>query len=265
MFCGPIVNHDVNQEQLIASLNAAMTRDRISVLTMCAEWLKPEVMAALGFRATVVETHLRPLDGGEAKVWATLHGTCRTRIRKAIKSGVTVEPATDLTIARELFGFYSDALARRGLTPSFDARYYESVLRHLGPDRVVSLRARVGDRTIGAGIYLHDDRCMYYWDAASSLDHLELSPNELLHWTAIQRAIDLRIPRFHMAGSPRPSQFTRKFGGRSVPYITYRRAYLPFADLALRAIDELRDLRLKILRKWRLRYTSFPPEVARRS
>jgi hypothetical protein len=68
-----------------------------------------------------------------------------------------------------------------------------------------------------------------------------------------------------MAGSPRPSQFTRKFGGRSVPYITYRRAYLPFADLALRAIDELRDLRLKILRKWRLRYTSFPPEVARRS
>jgi predicted N-acyltransferase len=206
-------------------------------------------MRALGFNATVAETHFRPIDDSETKVWATMAGTCRTRIRKAIKSGVTVEPATDLGIAQELFGFYSDALARRGLTPAFDRQYYECLLNHLGPERVFSLRAKVKGRTVGAGFYLHDDRCMYYWDAASALDALEFSPNELLHWTAIQMAIERGIPRFHMAGSPRPSRFTRKFGGHSLPYVIYRREYLPFVDLALRTLNRAREVRLQILGK----------------
>jgi hypothetical protein len=263
MFSGPIVGPDVDQYQLVAALNGVLARDGVGVLAMCAESLRPDVMAALGFRATVVSTHIRPLAEGEAQVWATMHGTCRTRIRKAIKSGVTVELATDPMVARELFGFYSDALARRGLKPAFDVQYYESLIRHLGPDRVISLRAKAGGRTIGAGLYLHDDRCMYYWDGASRLDQLGLSPNELLHWTAIQVGIKLSIPTFHMAGSPRPSRFTRKFGGHSVPYIIYRRQYLPFADLALRLLDRLRDRRLKIVRKWRLRCRGSTPDVAR--
>jgi Acetyltransferase (GNAT) domain len=263
MFGGPIVDRHIDQHELISALNTALARDGIHLLTMSGEFLQPDVMTALGFKTTVTETHLRPMENGEAKVWATMDGTCRTRIRKAIKSGVTVEPATDSAIAQELFDFYKDALARRGLTPAFDQRYYESLLSYLRPDRVFSLRAKLNGQTIGAGLYLHDDRCMYYWDGASALGALELSPNELLHWTAIQTAIERGIPLFHMAGSPRPSRFTRKFGGNGVPYIVYRRQYLPFADLALLALERARNLRSKILRNWRLRGGISLPDSAR--
>jgi hypothetical protein len=265
MFGGPVVDRHVDQRELISALNTALARDGIHLLMMCGESLQPEVMTALGYKATVVETHLLPIEHGESKVWAAMDGTCRTRIRKAMKSGVTVEPASDPEIAPELFDFYKDALARRGLTPTFDRRYYERLQSHLGPEHVFSLRAKLNGRTIGAGFYLHDDRCMYYWDAASALDALELSPNELLHWTAIQTAIEQGIPRFHMAGHPRPSRFTRKFGGRSIPYVIYRREYLPLADLALRALDEARSLRSKILRKWRLRHTDPAIDPSRRT
>jgi hypothetical protein len=262
MFGGPIVDRHVNQHELISALNTALARDGIHLSTMTGELLRPDVMTLLGFTMTITETHLRPMENDES-VWETMDGTCRTRIRKAVKSGITVESVTDPAIALELFSFYKDALARRGLEPAFDQRYYASLLDHLGPDRIFSLRAKLNGRTIGAGLYLHDDRCMYYWDAASSFDTLKLSPNELLHWTAIQIAIEHGIPRFHMAGSPRPSRFTRKFGGHSVPYVIYRREYTPFVDRALLALERARGLRSRILRTWRLRGAPSLPGPAR--
>ena len=45
-------------------------------------------------------------------------------------------------------------------------------------------------------------------------------------------AIRLGIPFFNIGGGPMPSQFTRKFGGRDVPFHTYRRSFVPFLETA---------------------------------
>ena len=99
-------------------------------------------------------------------------------------------------------------------------------------DRLFSVRVKYQGQVIGAAFYPHDDRSMYYWDGASNPDHLELCPNELLHWTAMREAIRRRVPLLNIGGGPVPSRFTRKFGGEDVPYHIYRRNLVPFLETA---------------------------------
>ena len=61
--------------------------------------------------------------------------------------------------------------------------------------------------------YPHDDQTMYFWDSGYDPAYLHLSPNELLHWTAMKERIARGLSHLNIGGAPRPRLFTRKFGG----------------------------------------------------
>jgi hypothetical protein len=233
MYMGPLVGSGVAQAEVVKALVSACHVNRISRLELANDWLDPQLMRRLGFKVSPNVTHICPLGGNEAAVWAALKGTCRTRIRKAIRSGLEAELAQDGTIVAEFYRFMTLALERKGLRPDYGIERPRSLMACLTPaDRLISVRVRFQGSVIGAAFYPHDTQSMYYWDGASDLAHLELCPNELLHWTAMKEAIRRGIALFNIGGGPVPSRFTRKFGGAEVPYHSYRRNFIPFLETA---------------------------------
>jgi GNAT acetyltransferase-like protein len=233
MSMGPLVGDGVAQAEVVQALVRVCRSNGIACLELANDWLDPQLMRRLGFRVSSGVTHLCPLGRDEGAAWAALKGTCRTRIRKAIKSGLQAELTDDGAIVDDFYRFMTLALKRRGLPPPYGIERPRSLMACLTPaDRLISVRVRFGGRVIGAAFYPHDMRSMYYWDGASDPAHLALGPNELLHWTAMKEAIRRGIPLFNIGGGPVPSRFTRKFGGGEVPHHSYRRNFIPFLETA---------------------------------
>jgi hypothetical protein len=234
MHWGPVVNNDIDTDELAAALLDLCRREWIAHFEVCHEGLSSAVMQKLGFTPSPGVRHVCPLDGGVEAVWNRMRGTCRTRIRKAQKMGLTTEVMEDRSIADHFFRHYSDNLTRKGLKPSSGPgpEIPRHLLDHLVPaDRVFSVCVKHEGNIIGAAFYPHDERIMYFWDGASDSNFLELSPNELLHWTAIQLAVARGIPVFRMSGGllPQPpNRFIAKFGGDSQQFTVYDKSLIPF-------------------------------------
>jgi hypothetical protein len=235
MYMGPLVDQHADQGELLRVLINHCTTERIARLDLINNWLNPGIMQTLGFAVETSVTQVCPLTGGEQAVWARMKGTCRTRIRKAEKNGLVVERADDPGVIEQLQSQYVRCLARKGLKPPYDVRRISTLFHCLGPvDRLFALRVMLRDRVLATGFYPHDDRTMYYHDSGYESDCLQLSPNELLHWTAMKMAIARDIATFNIGGGPKPSRFTEKFGGSLQPYHIYRKNFVPFLDEARR-------------------------------
>lgn len=235
VYLSPIVNRNLDPTEFVAALLRHCQNRRIGFLELSDDWFPPEIMARFGFEAVPNITHLCPLHGGSEAIWARMRGTCRTRIRKAEKAGLVAEATTDAKVTGVFQDVFVRVLARRGLKPSYGVELPTQMMTQLGSrDRVFSVGVRLGGEMIGAGFYPHDDRVLYFWDGASHPDYLHLSPNELLHWKAIQLAADRGIAEFRIGGGPVPSRFTEKFGGGPVPVIVYQKFLTAFARCARR-------------------------------
>ncbi len=233
LYMGPLVSGGVAQAELVQALVRVCRLKRIASLELANDWLDPQLMRRLGFKVSPNVTHICPLARDEASAWAALKGTCRTRIRKARKSGLEAEITDDSAIVDAFYSYLTLVLRRKGRWPQYGIERPRSLMACLSPaDRLFSVRVKYQGRVIGVAFYPHDDRSMYYWDGASDPAHLELCPNELLHWTAMREAIRRGIPLFNIGGGPLPSRFTRKFGGEDVPYHSYRRNFVPFLETA---------------------------------
>lgn len=185
IFMGPLIDHSVAVDGLVTALVALCRRERIALLEICSDGLEPAAMEQLGFSHSLSQSHICPLTGGLDRIWQDMRGTCRTRIRKAQKSGLSAE--------------------------------------------------------VTEALYPHDERVMYFWDGASDPDCLHHSPNELLHWTAIEQAVSRGVAVFNMGGGSRPSRFTTKFGGETSAAAVYRKSFVPFFERAQEAYRRLRS------------------------
>jgi hypothetical protein len=86
---------------------------RIASLELASDWLDPPRMRELGFKVDTSITNVCSLVPDEPGVWAALKGTCRTRIRKAEKSGLEAEITDDVAIVDDFYRYYTRILKRR--------------------------------------------------------------------------------------------------------------------------------------------------------
>lgn len=153
--------------------------------------------------------------------------------------GLHAEVADDPVIVDHFFRMFSEVMSRKGLKPAYDPNEPRWLLQHLLPsDRVFPIWVKQRGEVIGAAFYPHDDRTMYFWDGASDPESLHLSPNDLLHWTAIQLAVERGLSVFNMSGGPvpqRPNRFAINFGAERQEFAVYRKSLVPFLAPARQA------------------------------
>jgi len=227
---GLVVEPHVDQSELVRGLVELCKSNRIAHLEISNNWLDERLMRRMGFRVLPNVVHVCRLEGGERAVWARMQSRCRARIRKAEKNGLVAETTDDPGIVEVFYSQFTRVMERKHLPVPYSLTMARAMFRHLVPvDKLFAIRVKYRDRVIATGLYLHDDRALYYLDAGYDEDYLHLSPNELLHWTAMKLAIVRGIRSFQI-GIGSPSRFTQKLGGDELPCPVYRKSFVPLLE-----------------------------------
>jgi Acetyltransferase (GNAT) domain len=142
----------------------------------------------LGFQCEAYESYRTDLTLPEEEIFNSMESACRRCIRKAEKSGLTIEEAHDLGFADEYYEQLKDVFAKQGLVPTYGVDRVRALIKHLEPaGKVLLLRARNAEKKcIATGIFPGFNRIAEFWGNASFRDTQILRPNELIHWYAMR-------------------------------------------------------------------------------
>lgn len=142
----------------------------------------------LGFTCDSYNSYRTDLSKSEDNLLSDMESACRRCIRKAVKSGITVEEAHDLAFADEYYDQLKDVFGRQGLVPTYSADRVRVLIRNLLPTgRILLLRARDPEgKCIATGIFPGFNKIAEFWGNASYRSAQILRPNEAIHWYAIR-------------------------------------------------------------------------------
>jgi CelD/BcsL family acetyltransferase involved in cellulose biosynthesis len=141
--------------------------------------------------------------------------SCRWPIRKAAKSGVVIEEASDLDFADDYFAQLKDVFAKQSLVPTYGVERVRALIRNLyQTGNLLLLRARNPEGVcIATGIFPAFNDTMYFWGGASWRQYQILCPNEAIIWYAMRRWKSRGIKKFDMGGG---GEYKRKYGGYEI-------------------------------------------------
>src|SRR5947199_1332124 len=120
---------------------------------------------ALGFTCEFYTSYRTDLRKSEEAIFNSMDSACRRCIRKAEKSGVTIEEAHDLAFADEYYEQLKDVFAKQGLVPTYKLDRVRALIKYLEPTgRLLLLRARDPQgNCIATGIFPGFNRIPEFW------------------------------------------------------------------------------------------------------
>jgi hypothetical protein len=198
------------------------------------------------------EIDLRP---SEDEILGSMSSACRRAIRKAEKSGVTIEEADDIAFADDYYSHLLDVYAKQSRVPPYSIGHVRALLHHLVPSgHLLLLRARDAQgRCIATGIFPGLNRTAYFWGGASLREHQIVRPNEALMWHALRYWKARGIEACDLGGIG-GFEYKRKYGPREVEvpllHASKYRSMWTMRNLALRAMRE-RERLLALTRRGR--------------
>jgi len=247
---GPVVREDVDYGELLEAFDLLACEERLAMTEIENTCLPEPALVAAQYEPVSGWTYVVPLCAEDpGKMWNTLEPTCRNRIRKAIKAGLVVEDTDDPGIADQFYDQFLEVMGRQGLVPPYPREYVRTLVRYLRKaDMLFALRVRdASSRVIATGLFLHDDRSLYFWGGASWQAVRHRCPNELLHWIAMSLAAGRGIARYDMSGH---GQFKKKFGGQLVALKRWHKTYHRTARWGRRAYEIYFQNRIRLQGWW---------------
>jgi GNAT acetyltransferase-like protein len=188
----------------------------------------PEFVAgdgtSLGFACEFYNSYITDLRKSEDELFDGMDSACRRCIRKAEKSGVTIEEAHDMAFADEYYEQLVDVFAKQNLVPTYTVHRVRALIGNLEPaGRILLLRARGPDgKCIASGIFPGFNRTAEFWGNASFRESQSLRPNELIHWYAMRYWKRRGVERYDWGGE---GKYKEKYGcvSHRVPWFTKSR------------------------------------------
>jgi hypothetical protein len=145
-------------------------------------------LAGSGFTAVPGATYLVDLDAPEDAILSRMHPRTRTYVRRAARTGLTVEDAGAVTGGEEFAAIYhaqlSEVFARQGLAPTYGLDRVRQLVRALGPSGqlLLSLVRGPDGAPLASGISVGRGQLAVNWGTASTPAGASLHPNDLLWW-----------------------------------------------------------------------------------
>lgn len=168
------------------------------------------------------ETCLIDLRRDPDAIWGGLKSECRTRIRKAQKSGVTVHVESDDSYIDDHWRITEGVFARSHIRPPFPREFLVEVHCRLFPERLCAMSAIYQGRRIAMLLIPHDDRTAMYWAGGGLDEFLSLCPNNLIHWEALQECRRRGVGMYDFISSKGgPGRFKKTFGPDTVVSATH--------------------------------------------
>jgi len=138
----------------------------------------------LGFTPGAYVSYRTDLRKSEEELFNGMESACRRCVRKAEKSGVTIEEAHDSAFADEYYEQLKDVFAKQGLVPTYKVDRVRALIKHLEPTgRALLLRARDPEgKCIATGIFPGFNKIAEFWGNASLRSGQIWRPNEYIQW-----------------------------------------------------------------------------------
>jgi len=151
---------------------------------------------------------------------------CRRCIRRARKTGVIIEEASDLSFADDFYAQLQEVFQKRCLVPPYGIERVKALIAHLfHTEKLLLLRARdPSGQCIATGIFPAGNGTMYFWGGASRQDSLGFRPNEALQWYAMRYWKARGMRWYDMGGG---GEYKRKFGGYDIAVPWIRKSKYP--------------------------------------
>jgi hypothetical protein len=220
----------VDQNALIAELEAFGRRSGASMFEVANENLDADAMRAAGFESSPDGTFIVDLPETEDELWNNLRSTCRNRVRKGRNNGLTVEIGIDDALVNDVWERVQAVFHHQELVVSYDRGRVQALYDIFAPlNQVVGIRVRAPDGHIAAcGIFPFDEQTIYFWAGAARPEDRALVPNELMHWSLMRHAQELGLKHYDMCGG---GDYKKKFGAYHVKNPHWIRYYNPAAKL----------------------------------
>ncbi len=181
-------------------------------------WSEMEALVEPRFRRRRCEgVVVLDLSRGPEALFRTFSENKRTNIKKAIKYGVSVAPATRDDEISAYYAIYLDWSKRKNLPITAEAEFRETFA--LKSNRLLFLARYDGKVIAGVVIRFFPHGVMEYAANSSLESALRLRPNDLLHWRAIEWGCREGMSKYSLGGA---HLFLRKFGGRVIPTTRHR-------------------------------------------
>jgi FemAB-related protein (PEP-CTERM system-associated) len=162
-----------------------------------------------------------PLAAGPDAVFARIDRAARSQIRKAERSGLSVDVG-----GREhldaFFGIFATRMHELG-SPVHAKTFFEAIFDHFA-ERARIVLATKGPTPVGALIALATDDVVTVPWASSLHEYAALCPNMLLYWETIRAATRDGFQRFDFGRSTRDSgtyRFKQQWGAQDEPIYWY--------------------------------------------
>jgi hypothetical protein len=177
-----------------------------------------------GFATEAYVSYRSDLTETEDKIFAKMDSACRRCVRKAEKSGVTIEEAHDPGFADEYYEQLKDVFAKQTLVPTYSIERVRALIRNLEPvGRVLLVRARDPEgKCIATGIFPGYNKIAEFWGNASFRSSQNLRPNEAIHWYVMRYWKQRGVAVYDWGGE---GTYKEKYGcvPYSVPWFTKSR------------------------------------------
>ncbi|MFB3906509.1 MAG: GNAT family N-acetyltransferase [Acidobacteriota bacterium] len=128
------------------------------------------------------------LSPGISGLWDRLKSDCRRNIRKAKQQQIEILPLCDSHL---FFQVLEQTFIRHRHASWQSEKFFQLIMTELTtPDLLWSWSARYQGKIIAVGLFLHDDREMHFISGASLPEHGSLPTSYLMHWHAIETAVN---------------------------------------------------------------------------
>jgi hypothetical protein len=166
--------------------------------------LTPETMSSLGFEGTVLFTYRAPLiPGDEGATLAHIDKKTRNQMRKAVKVGLISRVEEEESFVEEFYDQVREVFARRGNAVPFGRNRVLQYFRELKKSNnllAVSVWKPDENKCIATGLFTIEGSECCLWGWAHRTQYRWFCPNELLTWTAMQKAMEAGCVILDLAG-----------------------------------------------------------------
>ncbi len=199
---GPIADNDtiasklVDKAEVIAQKNQCRflelraVKHRLSNLT--------EKIDKFGFQLD--------LTLGQEEVWKSFDAKARNQVRKAEKSGLTVNFGK-AELLDDFYKIFSRNMRDLG-TPVWPKKLFTEILHHFKNDCEFAL-VKMDQKPIAAGMLIHYFDYSVVPSASANREYLKYCPNNLMYWEIIKRCIQRGSKTFDFGRSSRGSGTNR--------------------------------------------------------
>lgn len=193
------------------------------------------------------------LTKSEDELFSNMASAKRRGIRKARKSGISIEEVSDIDFADDYYAQLEEVFAKRSLTPTYSKERVITLIRNLQPSgQLLLLRVRDPEgQCIATGIFPAFNDTMLFWGGASWRKFQHYRPNEYMFWYAMKYWKSHGIKTFNLGGW---ADYKKQYGGEQIKGVIVIKSNPDFLAKQLNRAKSLWKFYRKILGRFKVNH-----------